>query len=85
MSRFDCNIKICIITSLDDVTLAVVLYIFYTFYEEIRMNSNVLSFVNARVAFQMPSEICHNLQTSGLHQMENVMQHQVYYHWQEKK
>lgn len=85
VTRFDCNSKLCITLSLDDETLTVVTY--YTYHnphEEIRMNSDVLSFLNACVAFQTSSKTHHNIQTTGLPQIDNADQHQVYYQWQKE-
>jgi len=47
------------------------------------MTPDVLSFVGSRVFSQTPSEIYHNLQKSGFTDIENIVQHQVYYQWQQ--
>lgn len=84
MTRFDCNSKLIIKPSLVDRTLSIKLYHrYHTPYQDIHMTPDVLSFVDSRVFSQTPSEIYHNLQKSGFTDIENIVQHQVYYQWQQ--
>lgn len=46
------------------------------------MKSDAKSFLNSRINIYTPSETYHNLQTSGLLNIEHIVQHQVYYQLQ---
>lgn len=85
MTRFDCKSKLYIKPFLNDRTLAIVLsHRYHPPYKDIRMSPEALNFVNQRVAFQTPSEIFQNLQISGLPRIEHIVQHQIYYQWQQE-
>ena len=52
-------------------------------YVKIRMSEEILDFISQRCAGHSPAEIYHDLQASGLREIDGVAQHQVYYQWQQ--
>ena len=52
-------------------------------YVKIQLSQDILDFISERCSVQSPSCIYHDLQSSGLPNVGDVAQHQVYYQWQQ--
>ena len=82
MDRFACDSVLRMRPSLDNRTLTLTMkHTYHNPYGDIRLSPVVLSFINARVADQTPSQIFRELAASDVAGSESTTQHQVYYRW----
>ena len=82
MDRFTCDSVLRMRPSLDNQTLNLTMKrTNHNPYGDIRLSPAVLSFINARVAEQTPSQIFWELAASDVAGSESAAQHQVYYRW----
>ena len=82
--KYDCKSKVVMQPCLEDRTLKLVMYhTHHEGYRSVRMEDEVLEFVDSRSADSTPAEIYRVPMNSHIPQRMGVLQHQVYYRWQQ--
>ena len=83
MTRFPCDGVLVVKPNLVKRRLVISLHHNYHIpYVSIELSPEAKQFIELRCTNQTPAEIHRDLKVSGIPEVENVAQHQVYYQWQ---